>query len=70
MSAAPEEPDPYSTERKNRDQLRRSGIGLATRLLSHNLVLRENREVVQEPRPTMSSSLPMSRGCWGINYRL
>jgi hypothetical protein len=30
MSAAPEEPDPYSTERKNRDQLRRSGILLGT----------------------------------------
>jgi hypothetical protein len=57
-----------------------ASIGLATRLLPHNLVLRENPEVVQEPRPTMSSSrplgmsgsssLPMSRGRWGINYRL
>ena len=30
MSAAPEEPDLYSTERKNRDQLRRSGTLLGT----------------------------------------
>jgi hypothetical protein len=28
-------------------------IGLATRLLSQNLVLRENREIAREPRPTI-----------------
>ena len=40
-----------------------TSIGLATRLLGQNLILRENRKIAREPRPTGrmsgSSSLPL-----------